>query len=199
MSRLISTRAIHSLSIDDGETLLPFVGCLLVVINLEWLLVHQAGHHVDGSYSAVMETGSVTLWHSLLLLLLLWSSLSSSQSSLVLWTYFPVHAHERFSIIGLEHSPHRRGTNIGRKAKRTLCPDRPWREKKCLWIVTVSKNKDLLPELSAFFNNVLKMFYSEVEWHNKTEVNFLYPWEVFQSDRTQEHYLSLYWRLVFII
>ena len=61
MSRLISTRAIHSLSIDDEETLLSFVGCLLVVINLEWLLVHQAGHHVDGSYSAVMETGSVTL------------------------------------------------------------------------------------------------------------------------------------------
>ena len=85
--------------------------------------------------TAAMETGSVTLWHSLLLLLLLWSSLSSSQSSLVLWTYFPVCTHERCSITGLEHSPHHRGTNWGRKAKRRHWLDRHWGDKKCLWIV----------------------------------------------------------------
>ena len=138
--------------------------------------------------SAVMETGSVTLWHSLLLLLLLWSSLSSSQSSLVLWTYFPVCTHERCSITGLEHSPHHRGTNWGRKAKRRHWLDRHWGEKKCLWIV-VTFYCEQKQWLVVQVKNTLFLYHKTnsckcFRMTHKAEVTFIYPWEVFQSART---------------
>ena len=153
--------------------------------------------------SAVMETGSVTLWHSLLLLLLLWSSLSSSQSSLVLWTYFPVCTHERCSITGLEHSPHHRGTNWGRKAKRRHWLDRHWEDKKCLWIV-VTFYCEQKQWLVVQVKNTLFLYHKTnsckcfrvLEWHTRQRWLSSIPEKFFSQP---EHHLSLYWRLVFFI